>query len=86
MDKEQIFSILKKNVCEVMIGLDENRVTMQESLRNLGTNSVDRADILMQTMEMLQVKISMIEFATAQNISELVSVFAQGFENKQNTW
>ncbi|MGA8164066.1 MAG: acyl carrier protein [Waddliaceae bacterium] len=82
MEKEQIFSILKKNVCEVMTDLDESLVTKEESLRNLGTNSVDRADILMQTMEMLQVNIPMVEFASAQNIDEIVQVFEQGCKNK----
>lgn len=85
MEKEQIFEILKKNVCEVMIDLDENLVTMKESLRDLGTNSVDRADILMQTMEMLRVKIPMVEFAIAQNIDEIVKVFEQGFKGKESS-
>jgi len=83
MDKEKIFSILKKTVCDIMTGLEESHVQMQESLKNLGTNSLDRADILMQTMEELDVKIPMIEFASSQNIADIVDVFTRHFESNR---
>jgi polyketide biosynthesis acyl carrier protein len=75
MDKAYIFSILKNGIAEIMTDLDTNSITLQESLRDLGMNSVDRADILLQTMDSLQISVPMIEFAAAQNIGEIVDVF-----------
>jgi polyketide biosynthesis acyl carrier protein len=50
-------------------------VTPEISLRELGANSIDRADILMQTMSDLNVKLSMVEFASAKNIGDIASIF-----------
>lgn len=80
MDKAYIFSILKKGISEIMTDLDINSITMQESLRELGMNSVDRADVLLQTMESLQVNVPMMNFAKAQNIGEIVDVFKNCYE------
>lgn len=75
MDKAHIFSTLKKSIAEILTDLDTNAITTQESLRDLGLNSVDRADVLLQTMESLQMNVPMMEFAAAQNIGEIVDVF-----------
>jgi polyketide biosynthesis acyl carrier protein len=75
MDKAYIFSILKKGIAEIMIDVDINSITMQESLKELGMNSIDRAEILLHTMESLQVNVPMMKFATAKNIGEIVDVF-----------
>ncbi len=65
-----------------MPNLDESQISMQDSLRDLGANSVDRADLLMQTMESLEVMLPMIEFASAQNIGDIISLFEQACSEK----
>ena len=77
---DRIYEELKTAICEVMADLDPGLVNRSESLRNLGTNSVDRAMILMQTMEGLGVRLPMIEFAQAQNIEDIISIFEQAAE------
>lgn len=84
MDKAYIFSILKKIISEIMIDIDINSVTMQKSLKELGMNSVDRADILLQAMESLQVNVPMMKFATTKNIGEIADVFNSCFESSKN--
>jgi len=84
MDKAYIFSVFKKGIAEIMIDVDINSITMQESLKELGMNSVDRADVLLQTMESLQVNVPMVKFATAKNISEIVDVFKDYCECAKN--
>ena len=77
---DRIYEELKTAICEVMADLDPDLVNRSESLRNLGTNSVDRAMILMQTMEGLGVRLPMIEFAQARNIEDIISIFEQAAE------
>lgn len=84
MNKAYIFSILKKIISEIMIDIDINSVTMQKSLKDLGMNSVDRANILLQAMESLQVNVPMMKFATVKNIGEIADVFNSSFESSKN--
>lgn len=71
MDKEQIKSILFANIADIM-DMDESEIDVQESLRDLGANSVDRMEIIVETMRKIGVKINMLEFANIKNIQEMV--------------
>lgn len=75
MHYDEIFLTLKKTILEIMGTIDDSAITPQNSLRELGANSMDRADILMQVMSKLGLKIPMIEFASAKNIHDIVSIF-----------
>ena len=52
--------------------MDESEIDVQESLRDLGANSVDRMEIIVETMRKIGVKINMLEFANIKNIQEMV--------------
>ena len=73
MNQNDILQTITKNICEVMG--ETITITPEISLRELGANSIDRADILMQTMSDLNVKLSMVEFASAKNIGDIASIF-----------
>jgi len=72
--KEDIFGKLKEMVLDVLPELDPAQITLSASLRELGANSVDRADILISAMDELSVKVPMVEFAGAANIGEIVEI------------
>jgi polyketide biosynthesis acyl carrier protein len=56
---------------------------MEQSLKDdLGANSIDRMDIIVQSMNDLKVKIPMIEFGRLKNIEGIVEVL---FANLSNT-
>jgi polyketide biosynthesis acyl carrier protein len=73
---DAVMSALRESVCEVMLDLDPEQVVESASLRELGTNSVDRADILMLTMERLQRPLPMVAFARCQNLGEIAQVLS----------
>jgi polyketide biosynthesis acyl carrier protein len=72
MTSETIFATIKDNIIAVLPDLDQSRIVPQVSLRDLGANSVDRADIIIQTMEALNVKFPLHEVAGVKNIQGLV--------------
>lgn len=74
MNADNILQILTKNINEI-IGTSISSVAPEMSLREIGANSVDRADILMQTMADLNVKLSMVEFAAAKNLGDIAAIF-----------
>jgi polyketide biosynthesis acyl carrier protein len=70
MEKEPIFEALKISINDVLG--DQEKLTYDSSLKELGANSVDRAVILMQTLEQLGVQMPMVVFAGAKNLGDIV--------------
>lgn len=72
MTQADVFEVVKKNIRDVLFHLEGQEIPLAASLKELGANSIDRADIAVQCVEDLQIKIPMIEFAGVQNIEGLV--------------
>ena len=76
MNKDEIFNIIKKNIAEVLFDLDIDSVKITDSLKDLGANSIDRLDIIMLSIEALNIKCEMMEFKNAKNIEGIVDILA----------
>jgi polyketide biosynthesis acyl carrier protein len=74
MDKEKIFQILKESFNEIIPDIPVDSIRIEDSLKDLGANSIDRADIIMLAAETLNVVVPMVEFAKARNIGEIVDI------------
>lgn len=74
MNKSEIFEIVKKNIIEVLPDLDQNIISPEKSLSDLGANSVDRMEIIQMSMEDLSINIPLMSFAKASNIEGVVDV------------
>ena len=71
MEQTAIMQELKTNLAEIIPELDSNNIDVNESLLNLGANSIDRADLVIMTLETLKLHIPMSEFAGAMTIRQL---------------
>jgi len=74
MNKEQVFEVITRHVCEVIPKLEEYQFKFDDSMRDLGANSIDRSEIIMMTLESLSLNIPLIEIARAENMGELASI------------
>ncbi len=74
MNKEEIFEIIIGHAREVLPGLESHDFQSSDSLKALGANSIDRADIIMMTLESLSLNIPLMEMAKAENIGELAGI------------
>ena len=77
MNKEDLFEVIKKNVVTVLVDIDPETVTIDGALTDFGANSVDRVEIAMYSMEDLNLKIPRVELGAAQNLNDLVEIFAK---------
>jgi polyketide biosynthesis acyl carrier protein len=77
MEKNQIFEVIKENIVEIVPELSDKKITLQDSLKQLGANSIDRAEILIKSMMSLNIKAPLTEFSQAKNIDELATIFMQ---------
>lgn len=74
MNKKDIFQLIVCHSCEVIPELEDHEFKPGDRLAELGANSVDRAEIIMMTMEALSLRIPRVELFGAKNIGELVNV------------
>ncbi|PEP90340.1 poly(3-hydroxyalkanoate) depolymerase [Bacillus wiedmannii] len=74
MNKQEIFELVINNIREVLPELEGHSFQPMDQLVNLGANSVDRVEIILMTMEELELRIPRVELSGANNIGELVEV------------
>jgi len=74
MEKQAIFNLVVRTVCEVIPELEGHAFQPDDRLVDLGANSVDRAEIVTMTLEALSLSIPRVELSEAKNIGELVRI------------
>lgn len=74
MNKQSVLDVIIGHVCEVIPRLKDHEFTEDDALRDLGANSVDRSEVIMMTLETLNLNIPLMEIAMAENIGELASI------------
>lgn len=74
MDIDKIIETIVGHAREVVPGLQQHNFQPTDSLKALGANSVDRADIIMFTLETLSLNIPLSAMAKADNISDLARI------------
>jgi polyketide biosynthesis acyl carrier protein len=71
---DEIFQVIVDHTREVVSALKEHDFQQTDSLKTLGANSIDRADIIMMTLETLSLNIPLMRLAKAENIGQLASI------------
>lgn len=84
MDKEAIVNVITGHACVVVPKLEDYQFQADDSLRDLGANSIDRSEIIMMTLETLSLRTPLIDFAEAENIQELAEIFLEKFQSTQS--
>lgn len=72
MTKLEIFRIIKENLVEILPELESVDIDPTKSMKDLGANSIDRVDVVLQSMEALGVKFPLQELGGIENIQGLV--------------
>ncbi len=74
MTKTAIITLIKNNLIEIIPELEDEEIDVQETLVDLGANSIDRGELIALTLEALELEVSRIEFVGAQTIEELADL------------
>ena len=70
--KEEIFELLKSNLLEIVPDINPDQVQPAVSMKDLGANSIDRVDVILQTIEALGLKFPLHELGELKNMQALV--------------
>lgn len=77
MVKQSIVDIIAGHAREVLPDLAGRPLGAADSLRELGANSIDRAEILMLTTATLGLRIALVELSQSRNVGELADLLAE---------
>ncbi|MGD6960804.1 acyl carrier protein [Fictibacillus phosphorivorans] len=80
----EAYKAITKNIIEILPDIQKAEINQEYSLRDLGANSIDRMEIIVMTMEDLEVQIPLMEFANAQNIGEITRIMVREKELKKH--
>jgi polyketide biosynthesis acyl carrier protein len=80
MTKADIFAIIQGNLQEVLPRLHPEQIRPEVSMRDLGANSIDRADVVVKSMADCELKIPLIRLAKVNNLAGIVEVFYQALQ------
>lgn len=72
--RQQIFEVLIAKIAEIIPELESTIINEDDSLKTLGVNSVDRVDILVETMEECGISLPLVNFANQKNIAGIITV------------
>jgi acyl carrier protein len=72
--KEHIYAVVKKHVLQALDGLDESRIDLSKSMKDLGATSLDIVEIVSLSMRELKVKVPRNELSKLTNIGGLVDL------------
>ena len=74
VSKAEIFTVVIKEIKEVLFYLEDTDITGSDSLMEFGANSIDRVDIIMSSMEALGVQCDIMEFKNCNDINSIVDI------------
>ncbi len=81
MNKDAIFNIIVEHICEVIPRLANHSFQYTDQLSALGANSIDRADIVIMTLESLSLRMPLTETIKANNIGELADLLYEKLQS-----
>ncbi len=76
MNPQAIFDIIVRHTRDIRPDLTAHTFRFDDALRDLGANSIDRAEIVMLTLETLSLQVPLVELAGAGNVGELAERLA----------
>jgi polyketide biosynthesis acyl carrier protein len=75
--KEDVINLIRKNLFEIIPELEDENISNDTTLVDLGANSIDRGELITLTLEHLNAEISRIEFVGAETIQELADLITE---------
>ena len=76
MNVDHVFNTICEHINEVLVLEDDQVITPADSMVALGANSIDRSEIIMMTLETLELEIPLVDTFGPKNIGELAALLA----------
>ncbi len=82
MEREEIASIVRKHLIDVVGDLKESDIDMSRSMKEFGANSLDIVEVVSCAMRELKVKVPRSELSKLTNMDGLVDLLHASMQEK----
>nr|AGS49614.1 hypothetical protein [uncultured bacterium esnapd11] len=72
MTEQEIFAVLRRHLLDVLPELDESRIQLDRSMKDLGANSIDRMDVVIGVQDELGVNVPTSAMKDVHDLRSLV--------------
>lgn len=83
MTKEEVFTLLQNEILKVLPLANTTLITPDNKLVDLGANSIDRSEIVINCMTELNVKLEPVALSNLKNIGDLWEALYTAVSDKQ---
>lgn len=77
LDEQTLLATIVAEIRNLIPGLAQRNIELDDSLRDLGLNSIDRVDVIFAAQAFAGVRMPMSAFAGARNIEELIRLILE---------
>lgn len=74
MTYDEVYEVVKQQITKVLPSVSPDMIHADASLKDLGADSVDRADISTMSMEQLGLRLPLVELGKVANIRGLIEL------------
>lgn len=74
MTHEAILDIIKRHTMDILPDVTAEQIDIRGRLKDLGANSIDRMEIVTQTLEDLELIVPLVELAGVDDLQGLVNL------------
>jgi polyketide biosynthesis acyl carrier protein len=82
MTRDAVFALVRNQLLVLFPDLADDEIRPESSMRALGINSLDRADVIVSTLHLLHTDLPMNEFARARSLGELSEMIHQRLDTR----
>ncbi|GGU32355.1 phosphopantetheine-binding protein [Lentzea flava] len=72
MTEQEIFAVVRRHLVDVLPDLDESRIQLDRSMKDLGANSIDRMDVVIGVQDELGVTVPASAMKDVHDLRSLV--------------
>ena len=75
MTRDEMFATVKANIREIVEGARDVEIREDQSMRDLGADSLEIVEVVSRSMKQLRLKVPRTQLSGASNLKELLDLF-----------
>jgi len=83
MTRDEIFTVIKANIQEIIPGAKGKEVLEANSMRDFGADSLEIVEVVSRSMKQLRIKVPRAELLDVQDLKGLLDVFEKAAAKTQ---
>jgi acyl carrier protein len=82
VEREEIASVVRKHVADVVVDLKASDIDLSQSMKDLGATSLDMVEVVSLAMRELKVKVPRSELSKLTNMDGLIDLLDESMREK----